>query len=392
MSVLIVGGGMTGATLALAISRLTGGNLPVHLVEASAPESAKHPGFDARAIALAAGTCQQLARIGIWQEIADCATAIQRVHVSDRGHAGFVTLDARDYALAALGQVVELHDVGQRLFAQLRKAPGITLHCPAKVAEVSRSAGDVSLTLDNGETLNGKLLVAADGSRSTLGARCGISWQQQPYEQLAIIANVSTAQPHNGQAFERFTRHGPLAMLPMSQGRGSLVWCHPQSRHEEVLGWPDERFCDELQQAFGWRLGRITHAGKRSAYPLSLTAATRTVTHRLALVGNAAQTLHPIAGQGFNLGLRDVMSLAEMVAQAHAVGQDPGDYALLSRYQARRADDKAATIGVTDGLVHLFANRWAPLVVGRNVGLMAMELFTPARDALAQRTLGWVPR
>ncbi|MEN0613766.1 2-octaprenyl-6-methoxyphenyl hydroxylase [Klebsiella indica] len=392
MSVLIVGGGMTGATLALAISRLTGGNLPVHLVEASAPESAKHPGFDARAIALAAGTCQQLARIGIWQEIADCATAIQSVHVSDRGHAGFVTLDARDYALAALGQVVELHDVGQRLFAQLRKAPGITLHCPAKVAEVSRSVGDVSLTLDNGETLNGKLLVAADGSRSTLGARCGISWQQQPYEQLAIIANVSTARPHNGQAFERFTRHGPLAMLPMSQGRGSLVWCHPQSRHEEVLGWSDERFCDELQQAFGWRLGQITHAGKRSAYPLSLTAATRTVTHRLALVGNAAQTLHPIAGQGFNLGLRDVMSLAEMVAQAHAVGQDPGDYALLSRYQARRADDKAATIGVTDGLVHLFANRWAPLVVGRNVGLMAMELFTPARDALAQRTLGWVPR
>lgn len=392
MSVLIVGGGMTGATLALAISRLTGGQLPVHLVEASAPESTQHPGFDVRAIALAAGTCQQLARVGIWQEIADRATAIQRVHVSDRGHAGFVTLDAQDYGLAALGQVVELHDVGQRLFAQLRKAPGITLYCPAKVEEVSRSEEGVSLTLDSGEVLHGKLLVAADGSRSTLGARCGVSWQQQSYEQLAIIANVSTAQPHSGRAFERFTQYGPLAMLPMSQGRCSLVWCHPQSRHEEVLGWSDERFCHELQQAFGWRLGQITHAGKRSVYPLSLTCATRTVSHRLALVGNAAQTLHPIAGQGFNLGLRDVMSLAEMLAQAHAVGQDPGDYSLLSRYQARRADDKASTISVTDGLVHLFANRWAPLVAGRNVGLMAMELFTPARDALAQRTLGWVPR
>lgn len=198
--------------------------------------------------------------------------------------------------------------------------------------------------------------------------------------------------PHEGLAFERFTEHGPLAMLPMSQGRCSLVWCHPQSRRDEVQSWSDERFCQELQQAFGWRLGRITHAGKRSVYPLALTTASRAVSHRLALVGNAAQTLHPIAGQGFNLGLRDVMSLAELLADAHLSGEDVGHYPLLCRYQARRAGDKAATIGVTDGLVHLFANRWAPLVAGRNVGLMAMELFTPARDALAQRTLGWVPR
>lgn len=392
MSVLIVGGGMTGATLALAISRLTRGTLAVHLVEAAQPDSSQHPGFDARAIALAAGTCQQLARVGIWQGIADCATPIQRVHVSDRGHAGFVTLDAQDYNLAALGQVVELHDIGQRLFAQLRDAPGITLHCPAKVEDVSRWEDGVSITLDNGQTITGQLLVAADGSRSTLGARCGMSWQQQPYEQLAVIANVSTALPHEGRAFERFTEHGPLAMLPMSQGRCSLVWCHPQSQRDAVLSWSDAEFCERLQQAFGWRLGRITHAGTRSVYPLALTTATRPVAHRLALVGNAAQTLHPIAGQGFNLGLRDVMSLAELLAQASTNGQDPGEYSLLCDYQARRADDKAATIGVTDGLVHLFANRWAPLVAGRNAGLMAMELFTPARDALAQRTLGWVPR
>ncbi|HBW0556128.1 TPA: 2-octaprenyl-6-methoxyphenyl hydroxylase, partial [Klebsiella pneumoniae] len=327
-----------------------------------------------------------------WQRLAERATPIQRVHVSDRGHAGFVNLAAADYGLSALGQVVELHDVGQRLFGLLREAPGVTLHCPAKVEAVSRSQESVSLTLEGGEIINGKLLVAADGSRSALGARCGISWQQQPYEQIAIIANVSTALPHEGRAFERFTEHGPLAMLPMSQGRCSLVWCHPQSRRDEVQSWSDERFCQELQQAFGWRLGRITHAGKRSVYPLALTTASRAVSHRLALVGNAAQTLHPIAGQGFNLGLRDVMSLAELLADAHLSGEDVGHYPLLCRYQARRAGDKAATIGVTDGLVHLFANRWAPLVAGRNVGLMAMELFTPARDALAQRTLGWVPR
>lgn len=388
MSVIIVGGGMTGATLALAISHLSAGKVPVHLVEAVSPDSQQHPGFDARAIALAAGTCQQLARLGIWQAVRDCATAIRTVHVSDRGHAGFVTLEAEDYHLPALGQVVELHDVGQRLFTLLRKAPGVTLHCPARVSSFSRTQDHVEVTLDNGQKLTAQLLVAADGSRSALGEQCGVRWQQQPYEQLAVIANVTTAVPHEGRAFERFTAHGPLAMLPMSDGRCSLVWCHPLENRDEVLSWSDARFCDELQQAFGWRLGRITHTGSRNAYPLTLSTAQRAVSHRVALVGNAAQTLHPIAGQGFNLGLRDVISLAEMLAHA----DDAGDYALLSQYQQRRSNDKNATIGVTDGLVHLFANRWAPLVAGRNIGLMAMELFTPARDALAQRTLGQVAR
>ncbi|MCQ4443390.1 2-octaprenyl-6-methoxyphenyl hydroxylase [Enterobacter cloacae] len=392
MSVIIVGGGMTGATLALAISHMTQGKLPVHLVEAVAPEASDHPGFDARAIALAQGTCQQLSRIGLWQAIADCATAINTVHVSDRGHAGFVTLDAQDYRIDALGQVVELHDVGLRLFRQLQDAPGVTLHCPARVASVSRSEASVSVTLENGTVLEGQLLVAADGSRSALGTQCGIEWRQQPYGQVAVIANVSTSVAHSGRAFERFTQHGPLAMLPMSNGRCSLVWCHPQSQSEEIQSWSDERFCTELQKAFGWRLGRITHAGKRTVYPLSLTTASQSISHRLALVGNAAQTLHPIAGQGFNLGLRDVMSLAESLAQAWGEQKDCGAYSVLSHYQKRRQADKEATIGVTDGLVHLFANRWAPLVAGRNLGLMAMELFIPARDVLAQRTLGWVAR
>ncbi len=178
----------------------------------------------------------------------------------------------------------------------------------------------------------------------------------------------------------------------MSKGRSSLVWSHAQENIDEVMAWSDSRFCDELQKAFGWRLGRVTHAGKRSAYPLALTTASQSISHRLALVGNAAQTLHPIAGQGFNLGLRDVMSLAETLALAWQEQKDCGAYPILCQYQKRRQTDKEATIGVTDGLVHLFANRCAPLVAGRNAGLMAMELFTPARDVLAQRTLGWVAR
>ncbi|KGB03343.1 2-polyprenyl-6-methoxyphenol 4-hydroxylase [Enterobacteriaceae bacterium ATCC 29904] len=392
MSVIIVGGGMTGATLALAISRLTRGQLPVHLIEAIAPQRNDHPGFDARAIAIAQGTCQHLARIGIWQVIADCATAIKTVHVSDRGHAGFVTLEAQDYRIDALGQVVELHDVGLRLFRLLKEAPGVTLHCPARVTHFTRSEDQVSVTLDDGSSLTGELLVAADGSRSALGQQCGIQWQQQPYHQLAVIANVATAVAHQGRAFERFTEYGPLAMLPMAEGRSSLVWSHPLEKADEIKGWSDERFRNELQQAFGWRLGRITHVGQRAHYPLALTTASQAISHRVALVGNAAQTLHPIAGQGFNLGLRDVMTLAETLAQAFFGQEDCGAYPLLCQYQHRRQRDKEATIGVTDGLVHLFANRWSPLVVGRNLGLMAMELFIPARDVLAQRTLGWVAR
>ncbi|WP_145539917.1 2-octaprenyl-6-methoxyphenyl hydroxylase [Yersinia alsatica] len=389
MSVIIVGGGMAGATLALAISSLSKGAIPVALVEAQQPDNRQHPGFDARAIALAQGTCQQLDSIGIWSALADCATAIKHVHVSDSGHSGFVNLQAQDYRVPALGQVIELFDAGKRLFALLQQAPGVTLHCPAKVVEVVRTAESATVTLDNGQQLSAKLLVAADGSHSALAQACNIQWQQQDYQQIAVIANVTTSELPNGRAFERFTRNGPLALLPMSQGRSSLVWCHAKEDKQQVDSWDDARFIAELQRAFGWRLGKILHAGKRHSYPLQLLTASRHVSHRLALVGNAAQTLHPIAGQGFNLGLRDVMSLAETIAQA---GKDPGDYKVLSHYQQRRQQDQQATIGVTDGLIHLFANRYGPLVVGRNLALMSMECIPTIRDAFARRTLGWVKR
>lgn len=392
MSIIIAGGGMTGATLALAISNLTQGSLPVTLIEASAPGERDHPGYDGRAIALAAGTCQQLAAINIWPSLRDCATPITHVHVSDRGHAGFVSLDAEDYRVPALGQVVELHDVGQRLFAMLKRAPGVTLRCPASVTALSRTQQQVTVTLDSGEQLDGSLLVAADGSRSKLAASCGIQWRADDYQQLAVIANVSTQLPHNGRAFERFTRHGPLALLPMSQGRCSLVWCHPLEQRSEVDSWSDDPFLRQLQSAFGWRLGKFTQVGQRVSYPLTLQSASSHTSHRLALVGNAAQTLHPIAGQGFNLGLRDVMSLAETLAAAHRHQQDPGSFAVLQHYQQRRQQDRQTTIGITDGLVRLFANRYAPLVVGRNLGLMAMDNLPLMRNMLAERTLGWVKR
>ena len=392
MSVIIAGGGMTGATLALAISHLTQGALPVTLIEAIAPGERAHPGYDGRAIALAAGTCQQLAAINLWPALADCATPITHVHVSDRGHAGFVNIHAADYGVSALGNVVELHETGNRLYQLLRKAPGVTLRCPEQVSRVEQHQDRVSVTLTNGEQLSGSLLVAADGSHSRTAAACGIQWQRDDYQQIAVIANVTTQVPHQGRAFERFTQHGPLALLPMSHGRSSLVWCHPPAAKSRIDSWSDAEFLAELQQAFGWRLGRFTQVGQRASYPLALQTASRTIAHRLALVGNAAQTLHPIAGQGFNLGIRDVMSLAETLAAAQRQQEDIGGFAVLQRYSQRREPDRVATIGVTDGLVRLFANRYLPLMVGRNLGLMTMDTLPWLRNRLAERTLGWVTR
>lgn len=392
MSIIIAGGGMTGATLALAISHLTQGQLAVTLVEGTEPASRVHPGFDGRAIALAEGTCQQLAAIGLWPLLASAATAITDVHVSDRGHASFVSLTAADYGVSALGQVVELHEVGQRLFSRLKNAPGVTLRCPDKVASVERTRDRVCVALESGEQLTGHLLVAADGSHSRVAAACGVQWQSADYQQVAVIANVSTQVAHQGRAFERFTEFGPLALLPMSAGRSSLVWCHPLAQKDAVDRWGDDRFVAELQRAFGWRLGRITQVGQRTSYPLRLQTASQHIAHRLALVGNAAQTLHPIAGQGFNLGIRDVMSLAETLAAAWRAGRETGAYATLQHYQQRRQPDAQATIGITDGLVRLFANRYTPLVAGRNLGLMAMDHLPPLRNLLAERTLGWVKR
>lgn len=383
---------MTGATLALALSHLTQGSLPVTLIEAIAPGERAHPGYDGRAIALAAGTCQQLAAINLWPALADCATPITHVHVSDRGHAGFVNIDAADYEVKALGNVVELHEVGNRLYQRLRQAPGVTLRCPEQVSRIEQHQDHVSVTLGSGEQLQGSLLVAADGSHSRAAAACGVQWQREDYQQIAVIANVTTQIAPQGRAFERFTEHGPLALLPMSHGRSSLVWCHPPMAKSRIDSWSDAEFLAELQQAFGWRLGRFTQVGQRTSYPLALQSASRTVAHRLALVGNAAQTLHPIAGQGFNLGIRDVMSLAETLAVAQRQQEDPGSFAVLQRYHQRREPDRAATIGVTDGLVRLFANRYLPLAIGRNLGLMTMDNLPWLRNRLAERTLGWVTR
>ncbi len=390
MSVIIAGGGLTGATLALIISSLARGRIPVTLIETALPDTQSDAHVDSRAIALSQGTCQQLIRTGIWPALADQTTPITHIQVTDRGYPGCVNLHAQDYAIAALGYVIELHDARQQLFALLKKAAGVRLCCPARVTGMTRSQQHVTVQLDSGEQLESELLIAADGSSSFLASACNIRGEQRDYQQIAVTAQLMTEKNPAGCAFERFTDTGPLALLPGPQGSSFLVWCHRQADHQTVISWDDRNFLQQLQQAFGWRLGRIVQAGRRHSYPLRSFRASTHISHRLALVGNAAQTLHPIAGQGFNLALRDSVALAEILTKAAQAGTDSGSWSVLDRYQTRRRHDQAMTLSITDGLIDLFTSNYQPLVAGRNIALMLMEHLPVMRYLLARRTLGWV--
>ncbi|MDW6002939.1 2-octaprenyl-6-methoxyphenyl hydroxylase [Vibrio mangrovi] len=387
--VIISGGAMAGATLALALDARFGGKLRIAVVESCDISAQVHPGFDARSIALSDGTVQILREYRLWDAIQPYATPISHIHVSDRGHAGMTDIKAEPLGLSALGYVVELAEVGQVYHRLLQERPAISLFCPASIRTVERSETEVRISLEDETTLYGKLLIAADGNTSTCCQQLGISSEIHDFEQVAVIANVEISQPHQGRAFERFTPTGPLALLPMSRQRMSMVWCVRPESLEGITGLDDNEFLLALQQAFGWRLGKMKRVGSRVAYPLKLSYRSRAVSHRFAIIGNAAQTLHPIAGQGFNLGIRDIATLVDEVRH-HP--EDVGNYAALHAFQQRREPDRQKTMEMTSTLVHIFSNEWFPAVVGRNLGLMAIDNLSVLRKPLLTRTLGQVSR
>ncbi|PKF51667.1 2-octaprenyl-6-methoxyphenyl hydroxylase [Enterovibrio nigricans] len=389
--VVIAGGAMAGATLALAIETLTQGGLSIAVVEAAIPDHS-HPGYDARSIALSYGSCQLLASLGLWKKLSPLATTIDHIHVSDRGHFGLTEMHAKEEGVESLGSVIELADAGRVFHSALTESQAITMFCPAFVTDIHRQRDDVTLTLNDNTKIKTKLVVAADGATSSCCQMIGIERHEHDFRQAALIANVTPSIPHQGKAFERFTETGPIALLPMSEGRCSLVWCVKPDDAAALLALSDSAFIDALQRAFGWRLGKLLHAGERSSYPLILRQATQLISHRFAVVGNAAQTLHPIAGQGFNLGLRDVATLAEEIAIAHQSGIDIGGMPLLQQYLERREPDRDATVAMTSGLVHGFSNTSAPLILGRNLGLAAMSVCRELKAPLLQRAMGLVER
>ncbi len=385
---IIVGSGMAGASLAIALS---GKGLNMALVEAAVPEVSSVPNYDDRAIALAWGSSRVFDSLGVWQDIRSHAEPIVDIHVSERGGFGFTRLQSSRESVPALGYVVTARKLGTVLLDTLKKCKDVALIAPARVTSVRNSDQQAGISILQGDEhidLTTSLLVAADGGESFIREQLQIPTRRWDYAQHAIVANITPSKPHQGVAFERFTEQGPVALLPMSEGRCALVYTVQNEELDAIQALTDEQFLARVQQRFGWRLGRFTQVGKRSAYPLSHIRALETVRQRVAIVGNAAHTLHPIAGQGFNLGIRDVAALAEVVLDAHQNELDIGSDAVLQRYQQWRSKDQQWVGIATDSLVRLFGNPLKPVRVARNLGLLALDAIPGARHQLARAAMG----
>lgn len=384
----IVGGGMVGASLARALS---GCGLRIAVVESWSLGSDRQPSYDDRAIALAYGTRLILEGMGLWEELSAHVEPIRHIHVSDRGHFGFTRLDHQALNVDALGYVITGYDLGKGLLRDLAELPDITLFCPASLVEFEVSEKAVQLRiLQNDEeiALSGRLLVAADGTRSMVRERLAIGVKEWGYGQVAVISNLTPGVPPNGTAFERFTESGPMAMLPLNKGRYGLVWTIDEVQLPEVISLNDSEFLACVQHRFGYRLGQFQRAGRRSSYPLSLVRAKEHIRPRVALIGNAAHALHPITGQGFNLGIRDVAVLADVLVEASRKGSDPGALATLKVYADWRRRDQQAVSLMTDGLVRLFTNPLLPVRIARDLGMLALDLLPPAKRLLARQFMG----
>ncbi|MCS9978864.1 2-octaprenyl-6-methoxyphenyl hydroxylase, partial [Pseudomonas aeruginosa] len=312
------------------------------------------------------------------------AEPILHIHVSDRGRFGATRLTAIEEGVPALGYVVENAWLGQCLWKALDPEV-VRWHCPAEVKTLEAREGGYRLTLDDETQLDCELAILADGGRSGLREQLGIAVEQTPYRQTALIANVSPSEAHLGQAFERFTPSGPMALLPLPDNRCALIWTRPGKDAERLRGLDDAAFLGELQAAFGYRLGAFRQVGARHCYPLHLVEAREQVRPHLVVLGNAAHSLHPIAGQGFNLSLRDTLALVDALLHDDA---PLGEFAVLQRYLDGQRLDQQMTVGFSDRVTRLFSNDRALLGAGRNLGLLGLDLLPPAKRWFARQAMG----
>jgi len=390
--VLIAGGGLVGGSLAIALAA-TG--CRVGLVEAVPHDSEAQPSFDDRTIALSRGSCRILDGLGIWSQIADTVWPIEQIHISEQNRFGSAVIDAREQQIAELGFVIKSRDLGKAIWKIIGDCSSVTTFCPARVAgtDISDDRRLVTLAEAGAEReLSTRLLVVADGARSQLRNELGIDASDRDYGQVAVVANIQVDGRKAGHvAYERFTPQGPLAILPGRDGRYTLVLARNSETAPLVMAMSDDELLGLVQDSFGFRLGRFSRLGKRHAYPLHLVTADRIIKERAVLIGNAANGLHPVAAQGFNLGLRDVASLAELLAdglRADAAGFDCGADDLLQNYADWRSSDQRKVVGFTDGLIRLFGIPGAIASRGRGLGLTAFDLAPAAKRELARQTMG----
>ena len=399
--VVIVGGGMVGASLAACLrAQPDAAPLNILIIEsfalnASAPAASYQPSFDARATALSFGSRQIYAAMGLWQHIAEHVTPIHTIHVSDRGRFGSVRMDNATEGLPALGYVADNKWLGSVLLNALREDASITFACPATVVDASVDAAGAQVSYRHGDatiTVAAELLVIADGAQSAMRSKLGIVTHQTDYRHAAIVCNVQTQKPHQHVAFERFTDHGPLAFLPLGESAdsklSSLVWTRAPAAADRLVQASEAEFNAELQQAFGYRLGRIERCGERFSYPLRLIEAQEQVRPHLIVMGNAAHSLHPVAGQGYNLALRAVLKLVEHLQAARAVGQNIGANDVLNDYLAAQRSDQRNTIAFSHLAATVFVNDGFVVGLGRDLGLLGLDLLPPLKSRLVQQAAG----
>lgn len=394
---IIIGGGLAGASLACALRH---SGLKIALVEAYPLNTDSQPSYDDRTVALSYGSRCIFDALGLWSALAPCAEAIDTIHISDRGHFGVTRLNKEQEGVEALGYVLENRDIGQQLYAVINKAKNIHLFCPARLKTLQQDTQQVSveIAIDGGvdgesQKISANLLVAADGNNSQVMKLLAIGSSRKDYKQVALISNVTPGYKHNNVAYERFTDSGPLALLPMQRSRCSLVWTLDPEQGDYLYALDDADFLQQLQQRFGYRLGQFKKAGKRQLYPLFLQAATQMVHGRVALIGNAAHSVHPVAGQGFNLALRDIALLSELIVDALKASSiktsaDIGAQTLLQRYAALREDDIRRVYGFTDTLVKTFSNNIAALAQLRSLGLLLVDVLPDVKHQLAAQNMG----
>jgi 2-octaprenyl-6-methoxyphenol hydroxylase len=388
--VLVVGGGLAGSALACALAELP---LDVLLVEARPQAEREQAGFDRRVTALANGSQRILSALDVWPALAANAAPIRTIHVSERGRFGAARIVAAEEGVSALGYTVENHEIGRALRERLTRAPRYEALAPARLAalEVDEHEARASVEHDGGTlAVRAQLVVAADGVHSAVRAVLGIAAREHDYAQHAVIFNCRAEAPPAGGAFERFTRQGPIALLPLTGARSAVIWTLPAAAAAEIAALDDPAFRDALQEAFGYRVGRFLKIGAREVHKLARVTSEPAAAPRVVLVGDAALRLHPVAGQGFNLALRDIATLAEVVADACA--GDFGGAETLAHYRRWRRDDQRRVAAFTHGLIGVFGEPGAPLSVGRGLGLALFDLLPGAKSLLARQTMGRLGR
>lgn len=384
---IIVGGGLAGNCLALALQD-TG--LKVAVVEANTREQQHAAAAGDRALALAAGTVMMLETLNVWQGIGQMATAIKHIHVSDQGHFGKTRLSAAKEGVDALGYVIAARDIETHV-AQLVEYAGIDVLAPVRVVGLMAGNDSIEVSLKQGAeplNLSAKLVVGADGGLSSVRQLLGINQHVTEYGQTAIVSTINSSLANQNIAFERFTASGPLALLPTGKYQSALVWTRNHADAQALLLGGEAEFIAELQQCFGYKLGSLSLAAPRRMFPLSLIQAEKMLADRAVIIGNAVHQLHPVAGQGFNLGLRDVVGLAKMLATQHGQGKDIGAPDFLAAYATARKKDHHLTIGFTDTVVKVFSNEWLALAAARNIGLTLLDHIPAAKKLLARHAMG----